>query len=274
MAWSARRSSSSCPRNDARQAVQTAIESAQGGAARAWELAVGIIEWAHRRETPAQRRTWALLKSGSTMQVPRIPGVHHALLAERRFRTGPLRLLWSKIYHEPLLRMQCASVGPGLLLLEDMPKIIGNLKVTLGARVTLNGEQVWLAAGDGSQRTLEIGDDTGIGHRTQFIVGDSIKIGSHVMIANRVSLTGFDGHPLDPFARARHDPPGPDGVGTITVKDYAWIGSDCTIVKGVTVGRGAVVGAGSVVKMNVPDLTVVSGNPARPVWKVEPPEGW
>jgi hypothetical protein len=28
------------------------------------------------------------------------------------------------------------------------------------------------------------------------------------------------------------------------------------------------------VKSNVPDLTVVSGNPARPVWKVEPPPGW
>jgi hypothetical protein len=28
------------------------------------------------------------------------------------------------------------------------------------------------------------------------------------------------------------------------------------------------------VKMSVPELTVVFGNPARPVWQVEPPEGW
>jgi acetyltransferase-like isoleucine patch superfamily enzyme len=235
---------------------------------------LGILEWAHRRETPAQRRVWALLKGGAAMEVPTIPGVHHGLLAARRFRRGPLRLLWSKVYHEPLLRMQCAEVGPGLLLLEDMPKIIGNLRVTLGARVRLNGEQVWLAAGDGTAKTLEIGDDTGIGHRTEFIIGNRISIGRHVMIANRVSFMGYDGHPLDPYARARHDPPGADGVGPITVKDYAWIGSDCTIVKGVTIGRGAVVASRSVVKSNVPDLTVVSGNPARPVWKVEPPPGW
>jgi acetyltransferase-like isoleucine patch superfamily enzyme len=161
-----------------------------------------------------------------------------------------------------------------MLLFEDMPKIIGNLRVKLGARVRLNGEQVWIATGSGAPKALEIGDDTGIGHRTQFIVGDSIKIGQHVMIANRVSLIGFDGHPLDPFARARNEPPGPEGVGSITVKDYAWIGSDSIIMKGVTIGRGAVVATGSVVKMSVPDLTVVSGNPAKAVWQVAAPEGW
>jgi acetyltransferase-like isoleucine patch superfamily enzyme len=235
---------------------------------------LGILEWAHRRETATQRRVWALLKAGSTSTFPVIPGVHHLLLAERRFRKGPFRLLCSKLYHEPLLRMQCGSVGNGLLLLEDMPKIIGNLQVNLGARVRLNGQQVWIAAGDGAPKTLEIGDDTGIGFGTEFIVGSSIKVGRHVMIANRVLLIGYDGHPLDPFARARYEPPGPEGVRSITVSDYAWIGSGSTIMKGVTIGRGAVVANGSMVKMSVPDLAVVSGNPAKVVWQVAPPEGW
>jgi acetyltransferase-like isoleucine patch superfamily enzyme len=235
---------------------------------------LGILEWAQRRETPAQRRTWAILKSVAFVNLPIVPGVHHALLAERRFRRGPLRLLWNKLYHEPLLRLQCDSVGEGVLLYEGMPKILGNLRVTLGARVKLNGQQVWIAAGDGTPKKLTIGDETGIGFGTEFIVGDSIEVGRHVMIANRVSLIGYDGHPLDPFARARHEPPGREGIGSITVKDYAWIGSGSTIMKGVTIGRGAVVAMGSVVKMSVPDLTVVSGNPAKAVWQVAAPEGW
>jgi acetyltransferase-like isoleucine patch superfamily enzyme len=235
---------------------------------------LGLLEWVHRRETPAQERAWELLKKGARLNVPIVPGVHHLLLAERRFRRGPLRLLWSKIYDTPLLRMQCASVGPGLLLFEGQPKIMGNLRVTIGARVKLNGEQVWIATGRGVERTLEIGDDSGIGHRTELIVGESIKIGRNVMIANRVSLVGYDGHPLDPYARARGEPPEPQGVRSITIKDYAWIGSDSTIMKGVTIGRGAIVSARSVVKMDVPDLTVVAGNPAKAVWQVQPPEGW
>jgi acetyltransferase-like isoleucine patch superfamily enzyme len=235
---------------------------------------MGVIEWAHRRETPAQRRTWALFKAAARINVPTVPGVHRLLLEERRFRRGPLLFLWNKLYREPLLRLQCERVGEGLVLFEGMPKIMGNLRVTLGARVKLNGEHVWIASGEGTSRTLEVGDDSGIGFGAQIIVGNSIKIGSHVMIANHVTLVGYDGHPLDPFARAREEPPGPEGVGSIVVNDYAWIGSHSIIMKGVTVGRGAVVAMGSVVKFNVPDLTVVSGNPAKVVWQIPPPEGW
>jgi galactoside O-acetyltransferase len=49
----------------------------------------------------------------------------------------------------------------------------------------------------------------------------------------------------------------------IVVKDKAWIGFNCIIMKGVTIGEGAVVGAGSVVTKDVPDYAVVGGNPAK-----------
>jgi acetyltransferase-like isoleucine patch superfamily enzyme len=235
---------------------------------------LGILEWVHRRETPAQRRAWELLKKAARFNFPVIPVLHRVLLEERRFRRGALRLLWNKIYEEPLFRLQCDSVGRGLLLFEEMPKIMGNRRRKVGERVKLNGKQVWISTGSGVARELEIGDDSGIGYGTELIIGESIKIGRYVMIANHVSLIGYDGHPLDPFARSRNEPPGPAGIGSITVKDYAWIGSESMIMKGVTIGRGAVVAARSVVKMSVPDLTVVSGNPAKVVWQVAPPEGW
>jgi acetyltransferase-like isoleucine patch superfamily enzyme len=235
---------------------------------------LGILEWAHRRETPAQRRAWALLKKGAGLSFPVVPGLHHLLLAERRFRRGPLRLFWSKVYDEPLLRLQCHAVGEGLMVNGAMPKILGNLRVTLGARVRLEAGQVWTAAGQGTAKTLDIGDDTGIGFGTELVSGESIRIGRHVMISNRVLLAGYDGHPLDPLARARHDPPGKEGSAPIVIDDYAWIGADATIMKGVTVGRGAVVAMGSTVKVSVPELTVVSGNPAKVVWRIEAPAGW
>jgi len=43
----------------------------------------------------------------------------------------------------------------------------------------------------------------------------------------------------------------------------AWIGMNCTIMKGVTIGKGAIVGANSVVTKDVPDFTIVAGNPAK-----------
>lgn len=235
---------------------------------------MGIIEWAHRRESPLQRRVFAALKAASTFSVPPIPLLHNALLSERRFRKGPVRLLLSKLYHEPLLRLQCQSAGKPLLLHEDMPKIIGNLSIRLGENITLSGAQVWIAAGSGPAKALDIGDDCSIGYASEFVVGDFIRIGRHVRIANRVLLNGYDGHPLDPFARARNEPPDSGRTGAIVLLDYAWIGNGATILKGVTVGRGAIVASRAVVTQDVPELAIVAGNPARIIRQIPAPVGW
>jgi acetyltransferase-like isoleucine patch superfamily enzyme len=53
------------------------------------------------------------------------------------------------------------------------------------------------------------------------------------------------------------------------VKRGASIGTSCTILCGVTIGENAIVGAGSVVTRDVPPSTVVAGNPARILRKVD-----
>ena len=54
----------------------------------------------------------------------------------------------------------------------------------------------------------------------------------------------------------------------IIICDKAWIGMNCTILNGVTVGEGAIVGACSVVRENVEPWTVVAGNPAKVIRKL------
>lgn len=49
----------------------------------------------------------------------------------------------------------------------------------------------------------------------------------------------------------------------VIIKDKAWIGFNSIILKGVTIGEGAIVGAGSVVTKDVPEWTIVAGNPAK-----------
>ncbi len=49
-----------------------------------------------------------------------------------------------------------------------------------------------------------------------------------------------------------------------------WIGAGATILPGVTVGDNAVVGAASVVTKNVDAYTIVGGNPARVLRRIEP----
>lgn len=49
----------------------------------------------------------------------------------------------------------------------------------------------------------------------------------------------------------------------VVVKEGAWLGANAIILPGVTIGRNSVVGAGSIVTKDVPDYTVVAGNPAK-----------
>ncbi len=51
----------------------------------------------------------------------------------------------------------------------------------------------------------------------------------------------------------------------ISIGSNSWIGMNCIILKGVTIGEGAIVAAGSVVTKDVPAWSVVAGNPAKVV---------
>ena len=60
-------------------------------------------------------------------------------------------------------------------------------------------------------------------------------------------------------------------IQPVHIRRNAWIGSDCTIFKGVTIGEGAIIGSRSVVVSDVPDGTVVMGNPARVIGSARGP---
>ncbi|MFW9832917.1 MAG: acyltransferase [Candidatus Thorarchaeota archaeon] len=61
-----------------------------------------------------------------------------------------------------------------------------------------------------------------------------------------------------------------EGPKKVVIEKGAWLAAGAIILPGVTVGEGAIVAAGAVVGKDVPPLTLVAGNPARMVQKLEP----
>jgi acetyltransferase-like isoleucine patch superfamily enzyme len=128
-----------------------------------------------------------------------------------------------------------------------------------------------------------IGADSRIGTFVEIqkaaTVGARCKISSHTFICEGVTIEDevFIGHGVmftnDLFPRSTND----DGtlqteadwqLVTTLVRRGASIGSNVTVLGGVTIGEGALIGAGAVVTRDVPDFAIVTGVPARVVGDV------
>lgn len=108
-------------------------------------------------------------------------------------------------------------------------------RVKLGKNITINKGATFLSPG-----IIEIGDDV--------LIGPDVKIAT-------VNHDLEDRHRKYIFKK-------------VTIKRNAWICIGAVICPGVTIGENSVVAAGAVVTKDVPDNTVVGGNPAKIIKRI------
>lgn len=153
----------------------------------------------------------------------------------------------------------CDSKNKNNILIGDYCEILGILR----------------CMGDGK---ITIGNYSEI--RSKSFVGsvESVTIGNYVIISNHVTIYDNNNHPTTPSVRKRMCMDGFYGDAwswvhsdhkPIIIEDNVWIGEHSTILKGVTIGEGSIVACHSVVTKDVPPYSMVAGNPARVVKKIE-----
>lgn len=113
------------------------------------------------------------------------------------------------------------------------------------------GEDVYV----GPHLTLTIGlRDKSI----KLVLGDRVSIGPNVSLIlatrpNRSKLSQYINFP----------------IRKIIIGEDTWLGANCLIMPGITIGKCCIVGAGAVVTHDVPDYTIVAGVPAKSIGKVD-----
>lgn len=157
----------------------------------------------------------------------------------------------------------------------------GNKYLTAGRDSYIGGKYIF----ERSSGMVAIGNRVHIGGST-FISINRIEIGDDVTIAWGCTIYDHNSHSVD-WKYRQYDTAQElfdlrAGRSPISSKDWShvdsrpikicdkvWIGCNCIILKGVTIGEGAVVAAGSVVVKDVEPWTVVGGNPAQYLKKLE-----
>jgi UDP-2-acetamido-3-amino-2,3-dideoxy-glucuronate N-acetyltransferase len=129
-----------------------------------------------------------------------------------------------------------------------------------------------------------IGDETKVGPFVEIqknaFIGKRCKIQSHSFICEGVTIEDecFIGHGVmftnDKYPRSTADSGSLQteadwAVIPTLVRKRASIGSNATILCGITIGEEAIVGAGSVVTSDVPPRSIVAGNPAKVIRRLE-----
>lgn len=104
---------------------------------------------------------------------------------------------------------------------------------------------------------LVIEDSATIGNRTRLYSVDRIDLGAGSIVSQ--------GSHLCTASHNAHSPSFELLTAPITVEANAWIAADCFVGPGVTVSEGAVVAARGVVTKDVPEYTIVGGNPCAKI---------
>lgn len=155
-------------------------------------------------------------------------------------------------------------------------------RIQIGHQCLLSCEIIFETSG----AKVIIGDGVFCNGNTKIICSTNVEIGNWVTIAWGVTIYDHNSHSLDYRDRMKDQqqqlidwPTGSfiknknwDVVARSPIKicDHVWIGFDVVILKGVTIGEGAIVAARAVVTKDVEPWTVVAGNPAIVVKRLQP----
>jgi acetyltransferase-like isoleucine patch superfamily enzyme len=174
---------------------------------------------------------------------------------------------YHRVWHRRIVA-SLGSFGEGSTIKPPLDALTEPGRIEIGRNVSIRAharlEAVEPSAGAGPGR-VRIGDDVQIEGSFSVSAAESVSIGDSVLIGSNVAIRDHD-HGIAPDRhRARQDLV----TDPVEIGDFAWLGQNVVVLKGVDIGKNAVVGANAVVTRSVPEGAIVAGIPARQIGWVD-----
>lgn len=115
-----------------------------------------------------------------------------------------------------------------------------------------------------SGANIHVGDDFIANYNVTILDVAPVYMGDGVMLGPNTLISTVN-HPLSPSGRRKHL----CTAKAVRIGNDVWVGGNCTILPGVTIGNNVVIAAGAVVTKDVPDNCLMGGIPARKIRDLE-----
>lgn len=152
------------------------------------------------------------------------------------------------------------SWGPNSVLHQPVVTTVNPEAIHVASWVNIGAFSVMEALEPDKGSRIDIADNVYIGHFLRLSAMGRISIGEEALISDRVYLSDNNHIYEDVDVPIKRQ--GLREGRRLEVGRGAWIGIGAVVVGNLRIGRNAVVGANSVVRADVPDYTVVAGDPA------------
>lgn len=157
----------------------------------------------------------------------------------------------------------CARLLPHDMFNQRRSAIYRAAGLKLGREVQILGPLTLLGWGN-IARFLEVGDEAALETPCTMSLCAPLRIGRRVHTGQDVMLLTGSHHIGDAEMRC-----GDYNFAPVAIGDGCWLGARVLVLPGVTIGAGCVVSAGSVVTRDMPPNSLIAGNPARVVGKLD-----
>lgn len=117
-----------------------------------------------------------------------------------------------------------------------------------------------------SYKCIEIGENVQINDYVHISAISSIKIDNNVLIASKVFISDHNhGSYSESFQDSPEVPPIKRELKSksIWIQENVWIGENVSVLPGCKIGKGSIIGANSIIVKDIPDYSIVVGNPGR-----------